>query len=104
MNRQTASFHRQKETTGGILVKSSGLWIAALAMTVLSIGRQGTAQAESLADFYQGKRITMYIGSSAGGGTDLYGRLVANFIRRDLPRKPPVVPSKVPRAQRFGRP
>jgi tripartite-type tricarboxylate transporter receptor subunit TctC len=57
-----------------------------------------TARADSVADFYQGKRITMYIGSSAGGGTDLYGRLVANFIGRHIPGNPTVVPSNVPGA------
>jgi tripartite-type tricarboxylate transporter receptor subunit TctC len=101
MNRQAASIRRQKETTGGMPVKSIGIWIAALlagALTVLPIDGRGTAQAESVADFYQGKRITMYIGSSAGGGTDLYGRLVANFIGRHIPGNPTVVAANVPGA------
>jgi tripartite-type tricarboxylate transporter receptor subunit TctC len=72
--------------------------VAALTAAALSLGGQGIARADSVADFYQGKRITMYIGSSAGGGTDLYGRLVASFIGRHIPGNPTVVPSNVPGA------
>ena len=69
-----------------------GLWAA------LMIGAPGAAQADSVADFYQGKRITLYIGSSTGGGTDLYGRLVANFIGRFIPGNPAVIPANIPGA------
>ena len=34
----------------------------------LALGAPGLARADSVADFYQGKRITLYIGSSTGGG------------------------------------
>jgi tripartite-type tricarboxylate transporter receptor subunit TctC len=69
-----------------------------LALMALAAGGQGTAHADSVADFYQGKRVTMYIGSSAGGGTDLYGRLVANFIGKHIPGNPTIVPANVPGA------
>lgn len=67
---------------------AAAVWIAGARM----------AQADAVADFYQGKRITMYIGSSTGGGTDLYGRLVATFIGRHIPGNPAVVPANVPGA------
>jgi tripartite-type tricarboxylate transporter receptor subunit TctC len=35
------------------------------------------AHAQSVAEFYAGKSITMAIGFAPGGGYDLYGRLVA---------------------------
>ena len=53
---------------------------------------------DDLARFYKGKQITMAIGSSAGGGYDLYGRLVARHIGRHIPGSPSVVPSNMPGA------
>ena len=55
-------------------------------------------RADDASDFYRGKRMTMYIGSSPGDGTDLYGRLVAAHINRHLPGNPQIIPSNVPGA------
>lgn len=46
---------------------------------------------DSVAQFYKGKQLTIVIGSSAGGGYDLYGRLVARNIGRFLPGHPNVI-------------
>ncbi len=46
------------------------------------------AVAQSVADFYKGKRITMYVGSSPGGGYDTYARLIARHIGRFIPGNP----------------
>src|SRR5882672_492596 len=56
------------------------------------------ARADGVADFYRGKRVTLTIGSSAGGGTDLYGRLVARFMTNHIPGNPTVMPVNVPGA------
>jgi tripartite-type tricarboxylate transporter receptor subunit TctC len=69
----------------------------ALAAATL-IAAQTGAWADSISDFYQGKQVKMYIGSSVGGGTDLYGRLVADFMSRHIPGHPQVVPANVPGA------
>lgn len=58
----------------------------------------GPAAAQGVADFYKGKRVTVYIGSSAGGGTDLYGRIVAQFIGKYIPGNPAVIVSNMPGA------
>ena len=56
----------------------------------------GVARAEPpVADFYRGKTIQVLIGSSAGGGYDLYGRLVARYIGRYIPGHPTVVASNM---------
>ena len=54
-------------------------WAAGLALsaTLLSAGAQAQ---EDVANFYRGKNVQMIVGSSAGGGYDLYGRLVARTI------------------------
>jgi len=45
-----------------------------------------------------GKNVTMIIGSGTGGGTDLWGRVVARHIGKHLPGKPTVVPQNMPGA------
>ena len=58
-----------------------------------------TAAATSLAtqslagpvdDFYRGKRLTIYVGSSSGGGTDLYGRAIGRYLGKYIPGQPAV--------------
>lgn len=58
----------------------------------------GTAQADPVADFYQGKTVTVYIGYSVGGGYDTYGRLVASHIGKHIPGEPTVVAQNMPGA------
>ncbi len=59
----------------------------------------GTAQAQDqVANFYKGRTFTVVIGSSAGGGVDAYGRLIARHIGRFLPGNPNVVPQNMPGA------
>ena len=43
------------------------------------------AHADSGMDFYKGKSVTYIISAGAGGGYDTYGRLVAEFMQRNLP-------------------
>lgn len=50
---------------------------------------------DAIAAFYRGKTIQMVIGSSAGGGYDLYGRLVARYIGKYIPGAPTVVVSNM---------
>ncbi len=54
--------------------------------------------AQAVEDFYRGKRLTIYAGSSAGGGTDIYARLVARFIGGHLPGHPQVTVLNMPGA------
>jgi tripartite-type tricarboxylate transporter receptor subunit TctC len=43
------------------------------------------AAAQTGADFYKGKTVTYIVATSAGGGYDAYGRLVAEFMQKHLP-------------------
>ncbi len=54
------------------------------------------AMAQALS--YKDKTITMIIGSEPGGGTDASGRLVANFLGKNLPGEPSVVVRNMPGA------
>ncbi len=70
---------------GGIV---SGLWLA--------FGASAAAQdADAL---FAHKTITIYIGNTAGGSYDLYGRIVARFLGKHLPGAPSVVATNMPGA------
>lgn len=53
--------------------------------------------AQSEHDF-KGKTIRLIIGTSTGGGVDLYARLVAQFLGKHLPGEPTVIPQNMPGA------
>lgn len=56
------------------------------------------AKADAVKDFYQGKTMTMIIGSSVGGGYNQYGRLIARYIVGHIPGHPQIVPRNMPGA------
>jgi tripartite-type tricarboxylate transporter receptor subunit TctC len=57
-----------------------------------------SAQGPSLA----GKTVNVIIGFGAGGGYDMWGRVVARHIGRHLPGNPTVVPQNMPGAGSFN--
>jgi tripartite-type tricarboxylate transporter receptor subunit TctC len=59
------------------------------------------AQAQPAADFYRGKTLRMLIGYGPGGGYDIYGRLVAEFLPRHLPGTPTIIAQNMPGAGSF---
>lgn len=56
------------------------------------------AAQDAVAEFYKDKTVTLLVGSSAGGGVDVYGRLVGRHIGRHIPGSPRVVVSNMPGA------
>jgi tripartite-type tricarboxylate transporter receptor subunit TctC len=74
---------------------------AACAIGCVLIAAVAPAQAEPVADFYRGKSIRMLIGYGPGGGYDIYGRLVAEFLPRHLSGNPTIVPQNMPGAGSF---
>ena len=69
----------------------------AISVLVLMVVQTGTYAQEP--PNFRGKQIIMLIGSAPGGGTDLSGRLIANFISSYLPGKPTPVVRNMPGAQ-----
>ena len=49
-------------------------------------------------DFYRGKTVTILVGFSAGGGYDLYARLLGRHIGRHIPGNPGVTVQNMPGA------
>jgi tripartite-type tricarboxylate transporter receptor subunit TctC len=56
------------------------------------------ARAQSVADFYRGKTVTMLIGYTSGGGYDLYARVLSRHMGRHIPGNPTMVPQNMPGA------
>ena len=71
-------------------VLSMALAGAAMALA----GFSGAAEAQ----FYKGKRITILINYSAGGPTDIEGRLVAKHLSKHIPGNPRIIVKNVPGA------
>src|ERR1700741_1700514 len=57
-----------------------------------------SAQADSVADFYRGKQVTMVIGYGPGGSYDIYGRIMAKYIGKHIPGSPTVIVQNMPGA------
>ena len=53
---------------------------------------------DPVAQFYKGMTVTIVVGSSAGGGYDLYGRLISHFLGKHIPGNPAVVVRNMPGA------
>ena len=67
----------------------TALPLAALAMP---------ADAQSVADFYRGKTVTMAVGTSPGGDYDLRMRMVGRYLGKYIPGNPTVVATNMPGA------
>ena len=50
---------------------------------------------DSVAQFYKGRQINVIVGSSAGGGYDIYARLLARHMPRHIPGSPAMVVSNM---------
>src|SRR5947199_8512460 len=74
---------------------------AALAMAAAVFLSAVPAQADPIEDFYRGKTLRMLIGYGPGGGYDIYGRLVAEFLPRHLPGNPRIIAQNMPGAGSF---
>ena len=69
---------------------------------VLLLSAASTAAADPIADFYTGKTLRMLVGYGPGGGYDIYGRLVAEFLPKFLPGHPSIVTENMPGAGSFA--
>jgi len=54
------------------------------------------AAAQSVEAFYRGRTVALTIGLGAGGGYDLYARVMAKHIGRYIPGNPVIVPKNMP--------
>jgi tripartite-type tricarboxylate transporter receptor subunit TctC len=55
-------------------------------------------KADAVADFYKGKRMSMIVGYSPGGGYDTYTRLMAKHMGKHIPGNPSIIVRNMPGA------
>src|SRR5947209_19364582 len=84
--------HREAVRIGSRSIVASVILTMLLPLSTLS------AAAESVADFYKGKSINLIIASGEGGGYDISGRLLAEFLPKYIPGHPTVVARNMPGA------
>jgi len=63
-----------------------------------SLALASQARADTVADFYKGRTVTLIVGYGPGGGYDLYARLMARHLGRYIPGNPTVVVQNMPGA------
>jgi tripartite-type tricarboxylate transporter receptor subunit TctC len=73
-------------------------WKANAVLLVVLSAAITPAQADDVADFYRGRNISLVIGYTAGGGYDLYARLLARHMSKHIPGNPTIVPQNMPGA------
>jgi tripartite-type tricarboxylate transporter receptor subunit TctC len=71
--------------------------LKALSITAVSLW-PAHAGAQTVEEFYKSKPITMLVGSAAGGGYDIYGRVLARHMSRHIPGNPGIIVKNMPAA------
>jgi tripartite-type tricarboxylate transporter receptor subunit TctC len=71
-----------------IVRKAAGI-LAALLFAV------GVAATDTVEGFYKGLNVSLIIGYSAGGGYDVYARMLARYFGRHVPGNPMIVPQQM---------
>ena len=72
--------------------------IGPAAVALAALLAAASANAETAADFYKGKTLTLIAGFPPGGGYDTYVRVLARHYGRFLPGQPSVIASNMPGA------
>jgi tripartite-type tricarboxylate transporter receptor subunit TctC len=80
--------------------RSRSTLAAALFVSALSVCAPfaSPARAESVAEFYTGKTVTISVGYSPGGSYDFYPRVFARYLGKYIPGNPTVVIQNMPGA------
>lgn len=60
----------------------------------IAVSLCGSASAQT--DFYKGKQMKIVVGASAGAASDLYARVVAHHLPKQIPGKPDILVQNMP--------
>jgi len=72
-----------------------GLSIRAIGALMLGLASVAAGRADSVADFYRGRTVEVYVGYSTGGGYDIYARMLARHMGRFIPGNPTLLPKNM---------
>jgi tripartite-type tricarboxylate transporter receptor subunit TctC len=79
------------------MFRTAAALAALLAVNATTASAQ-TASTDDVADFYRGKTVRLVVGYGAGGGYDVYAKMLARFIGEHIPGKPTVIAQNMPGA------
>ena len=71
-------------------MKIAPFFVAVALAGSFALATGGDAQASSH-KFYKGKRISLIVGYTAGGGYDTYTRLLAQYMKKHIPGNPSII-------------
>jgi len=69
---------------------------AAAVIACAALSSAAVAHAQTAAEFYQGKTVTILIGHPPGGSYDLYAQLIAQHFGKHIPGNPTVIVQGMP--------
>ena len=64
----------------------------AFGVAFIAVSSPTGTRAEDSPDFYKGKTVSLYVGSTSGGVYDVYARLLARHMGRHIPGNPKILP------------
>jgi tripartite-type tricarboxylate transporter receptor subunit TctC len=64
----------------------------ACGVALMTVSGATCARAQDSPDFYKGKTISLYVGSTTGGVYDVYARLLARHMGRHISGNPKILP------------
>src|SRR5882762_6280282 len=71
--------------------------LAGVVLAILALAAPQT-RAETVEEFYRGKRLTLTVGYGPGGGYDVFARLLARHIGKYIPGNPQIIVQNMPGA------
>ena len=69
-----------------------------LALCIVAGASLPQAKADVVAEFYQGRTVTVVVGSNAAGGYDTFARAVARYMGKHIPGSPTLIVRNMPGA------
>src|SRR4051812_37432380 len=72
--------------------------VATSAVALAVCAAVAPASAQSVEEFYKGKRLDLLIGYTQGGGYDVYARAIARYWGNHIPGNPQFIPRNKPGA------
>jgi tripartite-type tricarboxylate transporter receptor subunit TctC len=73
-------------------------FIAVFLLSAALAGLLSAVPASAQSDFYKGKTITVYIGTTAGALYDQWGRILASHMNKHIPGNPNIIVQNMPGA------
>ncbi len=93
----TAAKCGRSRTIAAMFCRSVRIGKLAFASALL-VSSSTAVSADPIADFYKGKTISLIISSAEGGGYDIAGRVVTEYLSRHIPGNPTVIARNMPGA------